>query len=161
MLFLFTINSKHLKAQSAFHHSVCHPPNLFAIPLFRIFDLLLPIESIGLFQFVYDFLLGFAGTSGGDLFELSLRGPMQAQSYVTDYGNGTYQASYLCSQRGNYRLRVTLNGVNVGVMTQSGKLRPSPVGELQCVEKVLYCNTVSLQPHSALTLTSFGISDDL
>jgi len=88
--------------------------------------------------------LSFAGTSGGDLFELSLKGPMQAQSYVTDYGNGTYQASYLCSQRGNYKLRVTLNGVNVGVMTQSGKLRPSPVGEFQkwCIV-ILYV----MKPH--------------
>ena len=81
----------------------------------------------------------FTGTSGGDLFEVVLKGPMQAQSYVTDYGNGTYQASYLCSQRGNYKLRVTLNGINVGVMAQSEKLRPSPVGEY----KVEFCDVAS------------------
>jgi hypothetical protein len=56
---------------------------------------------------------------------------MRAQVYITDYGNGIYQASYLCLQRGYYKLRVTLNGVNVGIMSQSEKMRPSPVGKFQ------------------------------
>ena len=70
----------------------------------------------------------FSGTSGGELFELSLKGPVQAQGSITDYGNGTYQAFYLCSQRGNYKLKVTLNGINVGLMVQGTAIIPSPVG---------------------------------
>lgn len=60
---------------------------------------------------------------------MSLKGPVQAQYYVTDFGNGTYQAFYLCQQRGNYKLKVTLNGVNVGVLLQGTEMFASPVGE--------------------------------
>lgn len=69
-----------------------------------------------------------AGQQGGELFEMSLKGPAQAQYYVTDLGNGTYQALYMCSKRGVYKLKVTLNGANVGMMLQDGQIKASPVG---------------------------------
>jgi hypothetical protein len=60
-----------------------------------------------------------------------MKGPYQAQYYMTDLGNGTYQAFYLCSKRGVYRLKVTLNGINIGMMEQGGRVSPSPIGRFK------------------------------
>jgi hypothetical protein len=69
-----------------------------------------------------------AEDTGGELFEIVLKGPVQAEAYINDLNNGSYQAFYKCARRGIYKLKVSLNGVNLGGMFQGGKLHTSPTG---------------------------------
>ena len=48
-------------------------------------------------------------TSGGESFEVKLRGPVSLHGEVADKGDGTYLATYTAAISGNYTMHVTLN----------------------------------------------------